>query len=243
MRIKLTYRQIKLSRILRLLKCYKYAVKIITSGIQMKKRWLLLIVFCSFISLGETASQVLEKYVLSSRGEPLWNPIKKEHIPDVLDIHFNCDSQNRLSIALSHPRFPLGVHFSSVIIKTRAKHYPPEGEKESQFIYVAQFSQDNKQFKIHSRRVNEFIKDFEKLSRQAYRNEQNRLKEYDDRIKYCQSLPTEQQQQCFQSSSGYQDVQSAILVEVHFSDPSSQTIYSFFDYQKIKNLKKLSCYK
>ena len=209
----------------------------------MKKRWLLLIIFCSFLSFGETAPQMLEKYLLSSRGQPLWDPIRKEHIPDVLDIHFNCSSPDRLYITLSHPRFPSNVKFSSLIIKTRTKHYPAEGEKESQFSYVAQFSKDKKQFNIHPRRVDEFIRDLETLSVEANRNEKNRLKEYNDRIKYCQNLPATQQQRCFQSSSGYQDVQASIIVEIHFSRHTPQAIYSFFDPNKIKDLKRLSCYK
>ena len=209
----------------------------------MKKRWFLFVLFFSFISLGETKSRTLEKYILPSNRKPLWNPIKKEHIPDLLDIHFNCDSSKRLSITFSHPQFSHLPESSSAIIKIRASHYPPEGERESQFIYTAQLSQDKNQLNIHQRRVGEFIKDFETLSAQADRNEKNRLKEYEDRMKYCQNLPKKQQQQCFQSSSGYQDVESSIIVEIQIPNHPSKTIYSFFDPQKVEHLKNLSCHK
>ena len=146
----------------------------------MKKRWFLLVLFFSFISLGETKSLTLGQHTLSSNRKPLWNPIKKEHIPDLLDIHFNCDSSKYLSIALSHPQFSLLPKSSSAIIKIRVSHYPPEGERESQFIYTARLSQDKNQLNIHQRRVEEFIKNFETLSAQADRNEENRSKEYED---------------------------------------------------------------
>ena len=207
----------------------------------MKKRLFLVILF---LSLGEAKSRTLGKYTLHSNRQSLWDPVKKEHIPDVLDIHFNCDSSNRLSIALSHPQFSLSPESAVAIIRTRASQYPPEGERESQFIYTGQFSEDGKKLNIHSRRVEEFIKDLETLSAQADRNEKNRLKEYEDRIQYCNNLPEkQQQQQCFQSSSGYQDVKSSIIVEIQTPNHPSKTIYSFFDPQKIKDLQNLSCYK
>ena len=197
----------------------------------------------SFISLGETKSRTLGKYILPSNRKPLWDIVKKEHIPDLLDIHFNCDSSDRLSITLFHPQFSLSPESSLVIIKIRAEHSPSSGEGDIEFIYTAQLSKDKNQLNIHPRRVEEFIKDLEKLSTQAGRNEKNRLKEYEDRIKYCQNLSEKQQQQCFQSSSGYQDVKSSIIVEISNPNHPSKTIYSFFDPQKIKDLQKLSCYK
>lgn len=183
----------------------------------------------------QKTTKPLREYTWSSLSQTLWDPIKKKHISRTMDLHFYCRSSNKAHVFLlsmleiSHP--------SPIVVKIQTGYIPPSRRGFMQFIYLAEWNEDQKKWAVLQKNQN-FLQDIIQLSVQVFRNQEMGKQEYQERIQYCQTL--QKPQKCYQSSSGWQPAEPYILLEAGLSKEFDK-LYFTFDPRKVNNLQQLQC--
>ena len=174
----------------------------------------------------------------------LWLSTDKHLDQNNVSFLFSCDRQNQMRITLRDPKQPEHIKGLLGIIRLITNNTPPSGEGYKKFIYVARFSQNQKNLSIRSRDVPHFLEDLNTLREQVIKNQEQGAKEYDEKIKYCERLPKTSQQKCFADSSAYQlrPPVVAIWVEADEARRPPGRFNSLFDPKELEQLKKLPCY-
>ena len=174
----------------------------------------------------------------------LWQSTSQHLDKNDISILFSCDQQNHLRITLRDPGQPNHIKGLYGIIRLITNNFPPSGKGYKKFIYVSRFSKENKSISIHKRDVPFFLADLNTLYKQVFANQEQGIKEYDEKIKHCESLPKKSQQRCFQSSSGYQPHPPAIAIWIEADEAKRPPgrFNSLFNPKELDSLKKLPCY-
>ena len=219
----------------------------------MQKLWL----FCFLMFFGTEAQSVEPSTKMGSAQKAslkqkkpavplgfLWQATNRHLDKNHIRILFSCDRQNHLRITLSDPGQPNHIKGLHGIIRLITNNTPPSGQGYKKFIYVSQFSKENKSISISKTDVLRFLEDLNTLHSQVLKNKEMGLKEYDENIKYCKSLPQKNQQKCFESSSGYlpRPPLIAIWIEADEAKRPPGRFNSLFDPKELDQLKKLPCH-
>ncbi len=154
------------------------------------------------------------------------------------------DRQIQMSITLRDPGQPDHIKGLHGVVRLITNNTPPSGQGYKKFIYVSRFSKENKSLSLHKRDVLPFLEDLNTLHQQVLQNQKQGIKEYDEKIKYCESRPKKSRQKCFESSSGYQPRPPliAIWIEADEAKRPAGRFNSLFDPKELDSLKKLPCH-
>ena len=201
-----------------------------------------------------------QQYTWSSISKALWDINKKKFVSNTIDLHFQCGSKkgsgragvggndsgigrgpslgHRNKIHVSVLRSPKNSTSFPVIMRIQTGWTPPSGKGYMQFIYIAEWNADKSRLLVHQKNQN-ITKDLIRLSTQVFKNQEIGKKEYQEKIKYCETLKNPQK--CFASASRYQVGEALILLELDFGKKFEKLLFAF-DPTTLKNVKQLHCY-
>ena len=174
----------------------------------------------------------------------LWQSTNKHLDQNNISVLFSCDRSNQMRITLRDPGQPDYIKGFHGVIRLITNNTPPSGKGYKKFIYVSLFSKENKSIPIRKRDVSYFLEDLKVLHSQVLKNQEMGIKEYNEKIQYCESLAQKSQQRCFQSSSNYQPHPPliAMWIVADETNRSAGRFNSLFDPKELDQLKKLPCF-
>ena len=157
-------------------------------------------------------------YSISSKENAFWDPVKGEHTGSLVRLNISCKASKDPSIALFVLEDLKPTKNTQAIIRIETGNLPPSRTGYKKFIYTASYISPN--FYITERK-NDFLRDLNSLRIQAFENQKKAFEEYDEKMEYCNKEPEDRRQKCFQSSSGYQDQEPHILLEIEWKKKES----------------------
>lgn len=173
----------------------------------------------------------------------LWTAFKTESFEEQMTVRFSCDKNNQMNIVLTDPGQADFVKGWQAIVRIATGNVPPSRKGYKKFIYTGTFLNNAKTLSIRKRDVKHFLKELNTLRVQALKNQETGIKEYDEKINYCNKLPQKNRQSCYHSASGYQVQNPHIIIWIVAEETKrSAGKYGVFDIKPLENLKKLSCY-
>ena len=158
-------------------------------------------------------------------------------------MRFWCDTNNTFQFLITQDQkaLPQG---GFVFIKIQAGNLPPSREGHyGEVIYMGK-STNNKSVALPENRKPFLISKLTNLIEQSLDNRERGLREYDQKIHYCDSLPENKKQACYSSSSGYQVAKPHIMVSMRIDgEKKSESLWFVFNITKpVQNkLKPLAC--
>ncbi len=159
-----------------------------------------------------------------------------------IEILFTCKTTGPLKVILTDPEQTGNKPGETALIRMRTGNVPPSGNGYVEFIHTGQFLKKGETTSISLSTVPRFIRELEVLQTQTIKNKEVSIKEYMEKITYCEQLPKIKRYRCHISSSRYQVAEPNILLWTTSERWEKARSYSIFNPHEIGNLTKLSCY-
>ena len=187
-------------------------------------------------SKSQTTSNELstpEKAVESK--EFIWRASNRQEVKNTITVRFACDKNQQLTISFTDPNGPdfltdpKATKHPGTIHITLA-NTPRSGKGYKEWSHKGHFLPNSKTLQIKGPRAVQLIKELKTWPAQMAENKKLAMEEYQQKINYCQRLPKQQQQQCYNSSSAYQDgpLAVAIFIAVEGYTPKTWGVASQF---------------
>ncbi len=184
-----------------------------------------------------------KKIAQTIQREFIWTAFKTESFETQMTIRFVCDKKNQMNIYLTDHGQPDFVKEWQAIVRMVTGNFPPSRKGYKKIIYTGKFMNDGKTLPIRQRDIKYFLEELNILRTQVFKNKEMGIKEYNEKINYCNKLPKKRQQLCYNSASGYQVKEPHIIIWIvaeEIRHPAGK--YGVFDPKPLENLQNLPCY-
>ena len=175
-----------------------------------------------------------------------------------LTVQFQCETDRTLLVDLilkNHKgllKQKKSLNNRWAVSRWQVGNVPPSGQGYKEFVYPVRIQQGGERFAFPPSQLVKFKTNLQELKTQTLKNRQQALREYQEKVDYCQKRPLnragckkdvkvcETRQKCFQSLSGYQPGNPSVTLSVEYP---GQKFYFVFDPTGLQNLKKLKCHR